>query len=71
MRQLEKTAELEQKAGRAIPWLFHRDGKPIKDFRKAWTAACQRAGVRGKVPTISGARPSEILNVRECHVRQR
>jgi integrase len=49
-RQLEKTAELEQKAGRIIPWLFHRDGKPIKDFRKAWTAACQRADVVGKVP---------------------
>jgi integrase len=49
-RQLEKTAELEQGVGRIIPWLFHRDGKPIKDFRKAWTAACQRAGVAGKVP---------------------
>jgi integrase len=49
-RQLEKTAELEQKAGRIIPWLFHRDGKPIKDFRKAWTAACQRADVVGKIP---------------------
>ncbi len=49
-RQLEKTAELKQKAGRVIPWLFHRDGKPIKDFRKAWAAACQRAGVMGRVP---------------------
>ena len=49
-RRLEKTAELEQKTGRIIPWLFHRDGKPIKDFRKAWTAACERAGVMGKVP---------------------
>ena len=34
-QQLEKTAELEQRAGRVIPWLFHRDGRPIKDFRKA------------------------------------
>jgi integrase len=49
-RQLEKTAELEQKAGRSIPWLFHRYGKPIRDFRKAWTTACQQAGVVGKVP---------------------
>ena len=24
--------------------------KPIKDFRKAWAAACQRAGVMGRVP---------------------
>jgi integrase len=50
LRQLEKTAEIEQNTGRIIPWLFHREGKPIKDFRKAWTAACQRAGVVGKVP---------------------
>ncbi len=49
-RQLEKTAELEQKAGIIIPWLFQREGKLIKDFRKAWTTACQRAGVTGKVP---------------------
>lgn len=49
-RQLEKTAELEQKVGSIIPWLFQRNGTPIKDFRKAWTAACQRAGVVGKVP---------------------
>jgi integrase len=49
-RQLEKTAELEQKAGRIIPWLFHRYGKPIRDFRKAWTTACQQAGGEGKVP---------------------
>lgn len=50
VRQLEKTTELEQKVGRVIPWLFHRDGKPIKDFRKAWTAACQQASLVGKVP---------------------
>ena len=49
-RQLEKTAELEQKVGSIIPWLFQRNGKPIKDFRKAWTAACQRVGVAEKVP---------------------
>jgi integrase len=50
VRQLEKTSELEQKIGSPILWLFHRNGKPIKDFRKAWTAACQRAGAEGKVP---------------------
>jgi integrase len=49
-RQLEKTAELERRKGQMVPWLFHRDGKRIKDFRKAWTLACQRAGVDRKVP---------------------
>jgi integrase len=49
-RQLEKVNELERKTNRSIPWLFHHNGKPIKDFRKAWALACERAGVVGKVP---------------------
>ena len=28
-----------------IPWVFHRDGAPIKDFRGAWQTACENAGV--------------------------
>jgi integrase len=50
VRQLEEVNELEHKTGRIIPWLFHHNGKPIKDFRKAWALACQRAGIVGKVP---------------------
>ena len=49
-RQLEKVNELGHKTNRSIPWLFHHNGKPIKDFRKAWALACERAGVVGKVP---------------------
>jgi integrase len=30
---------------RIVPWLFHHNGKPIADFRKAWAAACTAAGV--------------------------
>jgi integrase len=40
----------DRRSGQIVPWLFHPDGKPIKDFRKAWALACQRAGVAGKVP---------------------
>jgi integrase len=32
------------------PWVFHRDGRRIKDFRKAWRRACQAAGRGGKIP---------------------
>jgi integrase len=49
-RQLKKTKGLEQATGRIIPWLFHRDGKPIRDFRWAWEAACKAAGVPGRIP---------------------
>lgn len=48
--QLTKTREFEQTTGRIIPWLFHRNGNPIKDFRWAWAAACKEAGVAGRIP---------------------
>jgi integrase len=45
--QVEYTRRLEREQGRIIPWLFHRQGEPIKGFRKAWITACRRAGVPG------------------------
>ncbi len=30
------------------PYLFHREGHPIGDFRKAWRTACRNAGVAGR-----------------------
>ena len=30
--------------------MFHRDGKPIIYFRRAWQAACKSAGVPGMIP---------------------
>lgn len=29
------------------PFIFHRQGKPMGDFRKAWATACKKAGVSG------------------------
>jgi len=49
-RQLQTTKELEQKTGQIIPWLFHRVGKPIRDFRWVWASACRKAGVPGRIP---------------------
>jgi integrase len=34
---------------RIVPWVFHRDGERIKNFRGAWTAACKSAGVPGRI----------------------
>jgi integrase len=47
---IEKTRELEQAKGRIIPWLFHREGGPIRDFRGAWAAACNGAGIVKRIP---------------------
>jgi integrase len=30
--------------------VFHRRGKPIAGFRKAWTKACKHAGCPGRIP---------------------
>src|SRR6266852_2810062 len=45
-QQLEKTEQLEQATGQIIPWLFHRDGKAIRDFRRAWEKACAAVGLK-------------------------
>ena len=31
------------------PFVFLRDGQPIKGFRKAWAKACREAGLQGKI----------------------
>jgi integrase len=48
--QLERTAALELATDQIIPWLFHKEGKSIGSFRKAWASACKRAGIAGKIP---------------------
>jgi integrase len=48
-RQRERTTALEQAQGRIIPWVFHRNGEPIRDLRIAWNKACREACVPGKL----------------------
>ena len=42
--------ERVQRAGTICPWVFHRNGKPIQSFRKAWRRACTAAGLPGRIP---------------------
>ena len=42
--------EALRRAGIICPWVFHRKGKPIKSFRRAWLTACRNAGCPGRVP---------------------
>ena len=48
-RQREHTHSLEKATGQIIPWVFHRDGQSIRDFRGAWARACKAAGVPGRL----------------------
>lgn len=47
--QRERTSALERETGQIIPRVFHRNGRPIRDFRGAWDAACEAAGVPGRL----------------------
>jgi integrase len=41
--------KIGKQTDRIIPWVFHRQGKPIKDFRGGWKKACDTAGVPGRL----------------------
>jgi len=43
-RQRERTEAVAKATGRIVPWLFHRGGRPIKNYRRAWVTACLAAG---------------------------
>jgi integrase len=47
--QVSKTRALELATGQIIPWLFHLNGEPIKNFRCAWLSACKLPGVPGRL----------------------
>ena len=32
------------------PWVFHKKGRKIGEFRKSWKTACRKAGVPGQIP---------------------
>ncbi len=39
-----------QEQGTIVAHVFHRDGRPIKSWRKAFIAACSAAGCPGRIP---------------------
>jgi integrase len=57
-RQRAHTRAIERATGQVIPWVFHHDGRPIRNYRRAWLTACTAAKVPHRTPTTSGARPS-------------
>lgn len=43
------TDKVQKERGCIVPWVFHRDGKPVKGIRKAWATACRKAGLADRL----------------------
>ena len=48
--QRADTDALQKKTDRLIPYVFHHNGEPIRDFRTAWKTVCTSAGLPGRIP---------------------
>ena len=44
-KQREYTDEVQRRMGQIVPLVFHREGRPIVNYYKAWHAACKRAAM--------------------------
>src|SRR5580765_6501118 len=47
-RRQEATQAVQRSQGCLVPWVFHREGRQIVDFRTDWARACREAGVAGR-----------------------
>jgi integrase len=61
-----QTRELEIKTGRPIPWMFHRNGRPVRDFRTAWKNACEKAKIGHRL--FHDYRRSAVRNMERARV---
>src|SRR5262249_13369440 len=48
--QPAETEPWQRATGRIMSWVFHRRGKRIRDFRRAWALACEQGGVPRRIP---------------------
>jgi len=64
--QREHTSALERKQGRIIQAVFHRDGRAIRSYARAWNAACTAAGLDGRL--VHDLRRTAVRNLERAGV---
>jgi integrase len=50
------------------PWLFHRNGRPVKDFRDTWETACKASNLEGLL--VHDLRRSAARNLARAGIRE-
>jgi site-specific recombinase XerD len=45
-QQRAYTEAVQRRTGQIVPWVFHREGRPIRSMKGAWQRACERAGLK-------------------------
>ena len=50
IRRRAITDSIEKLTGKTVPWVFHREGRPIRSYQFAWMSACESSGCSGLVP---------------------
>jgi integrase len=65
-QQDDEARALERKKGRIIAHVFHRNGKPIKSYVRAWKSACKAAGQDGRL--VHDLRRSAVRNLERAGV---
>ncbi len=63
---LRQQQECAKELGLIVPWVFHRDGKPLGSFRKAWMSACRAAGLPGRL--FHDLRRSAVRNLERAGI---
>lgn len=65
--QRERVDAVQRALGTIVPWVFPRDdGRQLGDFRKAWSTACKKAGVPGRL--VHDLRRSAVRNLERAGV---
>jgi integrase len=64
--QRQYTTDVEQATGQVVPWIFHRNGRPLVSIRKAWDKACTAAGFPSLIP--HDLRRSAVRNLERAGV---